>query len=862
MKISRKTFIKGAAATVGSLSASRLLFRGLETLTPRNVKAAPALTEDWMPTTCWIGKQDCGMLARRINGRVVKFEGHPGHPRNQGTLCPKGVAQIMAVYDPNRVKAPLLRTNEKGVPGQWRQVSWDEALTLAGDKIKEARARDRRLLVWQHGRDKAPALYREAFVSASGATMLCVGAQCSFAAQKAVSYTIGPQGALGADFRHTRYLLAWGWNITGGGGNWLCWITWPRQMLDARDRGMKVVAIDPRLRGSGPFADQWLPIRPGTDLALALALCHVLIEQGTIDWNYLKKHTNAPFLIKEDGYFLRVKDKEQVWDQGTGSVKPYDAEGSVPALEGEFTAGGHRVRPAFQFFKEHIARYTPEVAADICGLSADAIRRLGRELGENAMIGSTVMIDGIELPYRPVAIMAYRTGQQELGFQAVRAMVMVMMLLGAVEAVGGQRLSPPGAWAVDENYWLLDEVKIKDPPSDIRLEGSKYFPIGSGNSSMVANVMLNPQKYGVDYVPEVLIVHMNNAALTFPDQKAIWESYKKFKFIAVIDPWLSKTADYFADVVLPAATVEKYEGPVSVSDQYTDATALRLPPMEPLFQSRGEIEIYLDLCEKAGFLFGKGGYLDAINKALTLWDSNSLDLNRKPTAREILDRWARSRGIEEGIVYFEKKGVKVHGPITAQRFYGFAQTPPFEGLRHRLYGESLLRYRQEMQAKGAAEVYWRDYTAFPAWRTLSMEGSPSEYDLYLVTYKMMEFKESRSSHIPLLAELAPEQRLCINPKTARQRGIQDGDEVWVESHNAFTGETRRVNVKVAFTEGIRPDVVAMPHHYGEVARHPWASGQGPTPNALYFSGEGYVANTQDQSYHVKVRVYKSGVSHG
>ena len=143
-----------------------------------------------------------------------------------------------------------------------------------------------------------------------------------------------------------------------------------------------------------------------------------------------------------------------------------------------------------------------------------------------------------------------------------------------------------------------------------------------------------------------------------------------------------------------------------------------------------------------------------------------------------------------------------------------------------------------------------------------MEGSPREYDLYLVTYKMMEFKESRSSHIPLLAELAPEQRLCINPKTARQRNIQDGDEVWVESHNAFTGETRRVNVKVAFTEGIRPDVVAMPHHYGEVARHPWASGQGPTPNTLYFSGEGYVANTQDQSFHVKVRVYKSGMSHG
>jgi sulfite dehydrogenase (quinone) subunit SoeA len=87
------------------------------------------------------------MLARRINGRVVKFEGHPDHPRNSGTLYPKGAAQIMAVYDPNRVKTPLVRTNEKGVPGQWRQVSWEEALTLAGEKINEVRARDKRLLL-------------------------------------------------------------------------------------------------------------------------------------------------------------------------------------------------------------------------------------------------------------------------------------------------------------------------------------------------------------------------------------------------------------------------------------------------------------------------------------------------------------------------------------------------------------------------------------------------------------------------------------------------------------------------------------------------------------------------------------------
>ena len=138
-----------------------------------------------------------------------------------------------------------------------------------------------------------------------------------------------------------------------------------------------------------------------------------------------------------------------------------------------------------------------------------------------------------------------------------------------------------------------------------------------------------------------------------------------------------------------------------------------------------------------------------------------------------------------------------------------------------------------------------------------MEGSPPLYDLYLISHKKIEFKQSRSSFIPLLAELAPQQTLEINPQTARARGIEDGDEVWVESQNALTGETRKVRVKASYLEGIRPDTVSMPHHYG-LWVHPWTTGQGPTPNHLYFTGEGYVTNTADQSFQVKVRVYKEG----
>ncbi|MBI4506617.1 MAG: hypothetical protein HY691_13860, partial [Chloroflexi bacterium] len=401
----------------------------------------------------------------------------------------------------------------------------------------------------------------------------------------------------------------------------------------------------------------------------------------------------------------------------------------------------------------------------------------------------------------------------------------------------------------------LDEIKIKDPPYNIVLGDSKYFPINSKNPALAARVMVNPQKYGVDYVPEVLIVHMTNPVIAFGSQPDIVEAYKKFKFVAVIDPWLSETADLFADVVLPAATMEKYEGPLGVGTAYTNAQALRLPIMEPLFQSRGDIDIYLDLCEKAGILFGKDGYLDQLNQALGLKDANALPLDKKPAVRDIFDRWAKQQGVAEGVAFFEKYGVRVTGPAKATSLYGYVTSPPFGGVRHRLYGESLLRYRGEMRAKGAEEVYWRDYTPLPTWRPPTMDGSPREYDLYLVSYKMVEFKQSRSTFIPLLAEQAREQHLEINPATAKAKGIADGEEVSVESHNALTGEKRRVRVKASYRESIRPDTVGMAHHYGMWV-HPWGKGNGPTPNSLFFTGEGYVTNTQDQSFHVKVRVYK------
>ncbi|MFV2063843.1 MAG: molybdopterin-dependent oxidoreductase [Chloroflexota bacterium] len=865
--ISRRSFLKGTvlAGTAAATGAGpRLLFGDLETVIAANpALAVTPLVEDFVPTTCWIGKQDCGIIARRINGRVISLEGQPEHPLNVGALCPKGPAQITALYDPNRVKTPLIRTNAKGQSGTWRRGSWKEALALVAARINETRQKDPKLVLWQKGRSKAKSFYDDAFVKSLGSTKLGHGAYCSDAGYRALEYTIGLHGVLHPDFRETRYLLSWGWNITSGGGNKYCWIVWPRQMLEARERGMKIIQIDPRLRGAGPFADRWLPIRPGTDLALALAFSNVLVAEGYVDGEYLARYTNAATLVKSDGTFVRVDGVPQVWDAARDAPAPlemasqpaHEGEYTVDAaLEGEYTVDGMPVRPAFELYREQIVSYTPEWAANVCGLGADEIRRIAIEFGQNAKIGSTTVVDGVEVPYRPVGIAAYHMSQQELGFQAVRAMLMMTMLVGAPGAVGGQMADK--SWKVHKNYTALDEVEVKAPPYEYTLKASRYFPINSGLPGMLAKVMLDPERYGVEELPEVLITHMVNPLVSFPSRRELIESYAKFKFVADISPWLSETADYFADVVLPAATLEKYEGPHSANDQYTDAVALRVPAMAPLFESRGEIDIYLDLTEAVGVLYGEGGYLDELNKSLKLEPPHALPLDKKPKPREIFDHWALAQGIEEGVVHFETKGVYVKGPMKPTKRYGYVTDPPFGGALHRFYGESLLRYRTEMEAKGAEEVYWRDYTPFPTWRSPTLDASPADYDLYLISYKLIEYKQNRAGFMPLLAELAPRQRLDVNPRTARGRGIADGDEVWVESHNAVTGETRRLKTWASYTEAIRPDTVGMPNHFGLWA-DPRAAGRGPSPNEIYYVGEGYMTNTNDQSFLVKVRVSKA-----
>ncbi len=885
-EMDRRTFIRLGAISAGALASAYALGKYVPLLKERQepvVDAEPPELlpgEDYFPTTCWVGSQACGVQVRRYNGRMLKLEGHIMHPRNSGKLCPKGQAQLLGVYDPHRVKAPLVRINEKGVPGRFKEVSWSEALGMVGSKVREARARDPRLVVWQKGRsDELQNVFDEAFTVASGATLLAVDALNSGAGRRAVEYTLGSDGVLAPDMRNCNYLISWGWNLLGSGGNKHCWLTHQQEFMGARERGMKVVTLDPRLGGMGPHTDKWLPIRPGTDLAFFLAVANVLLEKSFIDTEFMVNNTNAPFLVKADGTFLEVDRKEQVLDE-SGAVLPYDDPHAKPQLEGDAVVEGQRVRTAFSVFREQIDEYSPAWAASITGIPEATIQSIAEEMGLQALIGSKLTIDpskakpcyaachgdpfegagakpageARDYVYRPVAIMADHVTQQELGFPAVRAAVNVMMLLGAIDAVGGVHADLMRR--TTDDFSRMDNIRVREPPYDVTLRESMYFPLNSPNPSMVSKVMQTPNRFNVDYTPEVLIAREANMLLDAAGQPDMEEAYSKFKFVAVIDAWLTESADHYADVVLPSATMEQYDGPQNVSTLYTEAYSLHVPPIPPMFQSRGYIDIITDLAEASGVLYGNGGYIEVLNTMLDVQSAFKMDNNLKPETRSILSRWAKSNGIEEGVRFFEEAGVTAQNR-SPETIYALPDDRTPGGVRYRFYGASLLEAANKMRALGAEEEYTRDYTPLPAWREPTMEGSPEEYDLNLVAYRKVQYIDSRATQLVHMNELEPENRLVMNAEEARHRGIEEEDPVWVESHNAVTGDTRRVRAKARLVEGIRPDTVAMSYHYGGWV-HPWVRDGGPTVNALFYSGTGYVTGTADQSHHVKVKVERAG----
>jgi anaerobic selenocysteine-containing dehydrogenase len=356
-----------------------------------------------IPSVCQMCVNTCGIIIKVENGVV---EGNPDNPHNYGRICAKGISTVMGLYDPHRVLTPLKRTNPVkgiGVDPKWEPIDPEDAWQIVVKQLQLVFQDDpRKLLVMGGtGDPESVGAMIGAFGQAFGTPN--AGTGTPFGAKTWANYLNTGSMHTEPDFRHCRYLVLFGSQKATLIGHDA--IKCAQAMADARERGMKLVVFDPICTPIASKADEWIPIRPSTDRALALSLLNVLLNDlGIYDTEFLRAQTNSAYLVNADGRYLREAEtgKPLVWNEERGAACAYDSDGVRPALVGDYPVAGTMCQPAFQVLKKHLLQYSPEKVETITDVPAETIRRLALEFGTAASIGSTITIEGHEMPLRPV----------------------------------------------------------------------------------------------------------------------------------------------------------------------------------------------------------------------------------------------------------------------------------------------------------------------------------------------------------------------------------------------------------------------------------------------------------------------------
>ncbi|WP_223620699.1 molybdopterin oxidoreductase family protein [Lysobacter sp. ESA13C] len=428
------------------------------------IDLSPSPGDEVKTTTCYMCACRCGIKVWLSDGRIRYIQGNPDHPVNQGVLCAKGSAGIMQHYSPARLDKPLLRVGERG-KGEFREIEWDEALRIAADWLAPIRERNPDELAFFTGRDQSQALtgwWAQQFGTVNYAAH---GGFCSVNMAAGGLYTLGGSfWEFGEpDWEHSRYLMLWGVAEDHDSN--------PIKLGLGRLKasGAKIVAVNPVRSGYGAIADEWIGIRPGTDGLFAFALIHELLKADRIDLDYLVRYTNAHWLVirnpggADDGLFARDGEGRALcWTRGLpdgasqGCAHPADAIDISPAVVGEYSLpDGRRAVPVFHLVAERYLdpQYAPDAVSERCGVPAETIRRIARELAEAAFEQAITLPiawtdaygrQHAEMTGRPVSMHAMRgISAHSNGFHTCRALHVLQLLLGAVDTPGSFRYQPP-----------------------------------------------------------------------------------------------------------------------------------------------------------------------------------------------------------------------------------------------------------------------------------------------------------------------------------------------------------------------------------------------------------------------------------
>jgi anaerobic selenocysteine-containing dehydrogenase len=458
----------------------------------------------------------CSLVTTVENGKAIRVQGNPHHPMTDGVLCTKVSRYTERTYHPDRILHPLKRTGPKG-SGQFAPVSWDEALNDIANRLRAIAAKDpQAILPYSYagtmGQVQGEAMAMR-FFHKLGASLLD-RTICSSAGSEALAYTFGAKMGMRVEFfAESKLIVIWGSNSIGS--NLHFW----RIAQEAKRNGAKLICIDPRKSETAEKCHEHIALRPGTDAALALALMHVLIQNDWLDHDYIAQHTLG-------------------WDA----------------------------------LRARALEWTPERAAQVCGITAEQIESLARDWAQT----------------KPAAIrLNYGMQRVKGGGNAVRAIACLPALTGAWRhRAGGVLLANSGNFPVQRAALQRPDLLAGRKPRTI-------------NMSRIGNALLQPASESFGPQIKALVVYNSNPVAVAPQSGEVVQGFaREDLFTVVLEHFQTDTADY-ADYILPATTqLEHWD--IHASYGHTDIL-LNRPAIAPMGACKTNTDIFRALAKRMGF---------------------------------------------------------------------------------------------------------------------------------------------------------------------------------------------------------------------------------------------------------------------
>ena len=851
MRFTRRGFVAGAGATAlaAGLAGCASGTTGDEATDLASTAPEPAAYDaaegTWVPTTCNMCFNNCSIKAHVVDGTVVELTGNPDSPIGSGHICAKGAAGIMQLYDPARITKPLKRTNpKKGFdedPG-WEEISWDEAYDTIVQKFGEAAAKDPKLNM---GASMVAGLIGSVWRS------LTLG--CAFGVSEGTSsdicgagvhiceFLLTGDGNAMPDYDNVDYLIQFGTQAgtaTRHGFN----MTADKFARRRAEDGLRLVNFDPHMSAGAEKADLWVPIRPGSDAAAALAMAYVFIhELDLIDRDYLVERTNAPALV--DPATQRVlraegSNKSLYWDEAANAAKPYD-ECEKPALEGEYEVDGVKCHTAFSVLKEHIREMTPEWAEDITTVPAATLRQVAEEFGRAARIGETIEIEGKTYRRRGAAVDIFSgLSRHKHSILNVWACLQLNTLIGATNSVGGfiGFATKCHGWAdnnptagFDLGIWEEDgfiecnSLMIGAPNSFYKIIRERdYTPTTQGllelqplseDGHFVHMAMADPDLYHTTR-PRNLFWYACNPIKWWANVEEQVKVYQDMDFIVGVDIYLNDMS-YFSDIMLPEACyLERYDvlpqfymNHRMIGSLDTPWTlAMWQPVVEPKDGAPGFMEIYAEIADRAG---ANEFFIPAVCGLYRVKEEYMFPTDQKLDVEQFIDAVYRSNIDEEhGLQWFKDNGGVYTYPRKVDEMYIWDAEAPG---RIPFYWDFMLEAKEKVEAKVAElDIPWEtdDYIPLPEWRPgVEFYADDPAYDIFPVYYTNASNTDTWTVQNAWLNEVNEEDGITylieMNTATAAEKGLASGDTVRLTSTPGYTVEGRLV-----VTEGIHPECVS------------------------------------------------------